>query len=76
MIPDVSCVTSFASTVIHNSFELHKSLSTSVSASGGFGVFSFAASSSYKQTSSEVSSGEKVHITSSAKCSYYFSKIY
>ena len=75
VIPDVSCVTSFASTVIQNTFELHKSLSTSVSASGGFGAFSFSASSSYKQTSSEVSSGEKVYITSSAKCSYYFSKI-
>ena len=75
VIPDVSCVTSFASTVIQNTFELHKSLSVSVSASGGFGAFSFSASSSYKQTSSEVSSGEKVYITSSAKCSYYFSKI-
>ena len=75
VIPDVSCVTSFSSTIIQNTFELHKSLSTSVSASGGFGAFSFSASSSYKQTSSEVSSGEKVYITSSAKCSYYFSKI-
>ena len=28
----------------------------------------------YKQTSSDVSSGEKVYITSSAKCSYYSSK--
>lgn len=75
VIPDVSCVTSFTSTVIQNTFELHKSLSVSVSASGGFGAFSFSASSSYKKTSSEVSSGEKVYITSSAKCSYYFSKI-
>ncbi len=75
VIPDVSCVTSFASTVIQNTFELHKSLSVSVSASGGFGAFSFSASSSYKKTSSEVSSGEKVYVTSSAKCSYYFSKI-
>ncbi|XP_028412782.1 uncharacterized protein LOC114535684 [Dendronephthya gigantea] len=75
VIPDVSCVTSFASTIIQNTFELHKSLSTSVSASGGFGAFSFSASSSYKKTSSEVSSGEKVYITSSAKCSYYFSRV-
>lgn len=75
VIPDVSCVTSFASTVIQNTFELHKSLSASVSASGDFGAFSFLASLSYKQTSSEVSSAEKVYITSTAKCSYYFSKI-
>lgn len=68
-------MTSFASTVIQNTFELHKSLSASVSASGDFGAFSFLASLSYKQTPSEVSSAEKVYITSTAKCSYYFSKI-
>ena len=75
VIPDVSCVTSFSSTIIQTTFELQKSLAVSVQASGGFGAFSFSASSSYKKTSSEVSSGEKVYITSSAKCSYYFSKI-
>ena len=75
VVPDVSCVTSFTSKVIKNTFELQKSLSVSVSASGGFGAFSFSASAGYKQASSEVSSGEKVYITSSAKCSYYYSNI-
>ena len=75
LIPDVSCVTSFSSTIIRNSLELQKSLAVSVSASGGFGAFSFSASSSYKKTSSDVSSGEKVYIISSSKCSYFFSKI-
>lgn len=75
VIPDVSCVTSFASTVIRNSFELQKSLSSSVEASGGYGGFSFSASSSYKKASSEVSTGQKVYITSWATCTYYFSKI-
>ena len=42
---------------------------------GGFGAFSFSASSSYKKNLSEVSSGEKVCIIPSAKCSYYFSNI-
>ena len=75
LIPDVSCVTSFSSTIIRNSLELQKSLAVSVSASGGFGAFSFSASSSYQKTSSDVSSGEKVYIISSSKCSYFFSKI-
>jgi hypothetical protein len=75
VVSDVSCVISCISTIIQNSFELHKSLATSVSASGGFGAFSFSATSSYKKTSSEVSSGEKVYITSTAKCTYYFSKM-
>ena len=75
VIPDVSCVTSFSSTIIRNSFELQKSLSGSVQASGGFGGFSFSASSSYKKASSEVSTGEKVYVKSWAKCTYYFSKV-
>lgn len=75
IIPDVSCVTSFKSSIIRNSLELQKSLAVSVQASSGYGGFSFSASSSYKTTSSQVSTGEKVFITSSAKCSYYFSEV-
>lgn len=75
VIPDVSCVTSFESSIIRNSLELKKSLAVSVRASGGYLGFSFSASSSYKTTSSQVSTGEKVFIMSSAKCSYYFSEI-
>jgi hypothetical protein len=60
IIPDVSCVTSFNSSIIRNSLELQKSLAVSVQASGGYGGFSFSASSSYKTTSTQVSTGDNV----------------
>ena len=74
IIPDVSCVTSFESSIVRNSLERQKSLAVPVRASGGYGGFSFSAGSSYKTTSSQVSKGKKVFTTSSAKCSYYFSE--
>lgn len=63
VIPDIMChyIHTFSSSIIQNSFELQKSLAGSVQASGGFGGFSFSASSSYKKTSSEISAGENVY---------------
>ncbi|KAH3885872.1 hypothetical protein DPMN_009870 [Dreissena polymorpha] len=75
IIPDVSCVTSFSSTTIQTKYEFSKSLSVSAGVSGGGWGVSFSASAGYKQSSSEMSSGESVFIISSAKCNYYFSKL-
>ncbi|XP_045196195.2 uncharacterized protein LOC123551375 [Mercenaria mercenaria] len=75
IIPDVSCVTSFSSTTIQTKYEFSKALSVSASVSGGGWGVSFSASAGYKQSSSEVSTGESVYIISSAHCNYYFSKL-
>ncbi|KAH3886149.1 hypothetical protein DPMN_010150 [Dreissena polymorpha] len=75
IIPDVSCVTSFSSTTIQTKYEFSKSLSVSASVSGGGWGVSFSASAGYKESSSEMSTGESVFIISSAKCNYYFSKL-
>ena len=75
LISYLGYIMSFSSTIIRNCFELQKSLSVPVQASVGFGAVSFSTSSSYKKTLSEVSSGEKLYITSLAKCSYHFSQI-
>ncbi|XP_045189767.2 uncharacterized protein LOC123547063 [Mercenaria mercenaria] len=75
IIPDVSCVTSFSSTTIQTKYEFSKALSTSASVSGGGWGVSFSASAGYKQSSSEMSTGESVYIVSSAHCNYYFSKL-
>ncbi|XP_045195862.2 uncharacterized protein LOC123551192 [Mercenaria mercenaria] len=75
IIPDVSCVTSFSSTTIQTKYEFSKALSVSASVSGGGWGVSFSASAGYKQSSSEMSTGESVYIISSAHCNYYFSKL-
>ena len=75
LISYLGYIMSFSSTIIRNCFELQKSLSVPVQASVGFGAVSFSTSSSYKKTLSEVSSGEKLYITSLVKCSYHFSEI-
>ncbi|XP_053396849.1 uncharacterized protein LOC123553325 [Mercenaria mercenaria] len=75
IIPDVSCVTSFSSTEIQTKYEFSKSLSVSTSVNGGGWGVSFSASAGYKESSSEVSTGESVYIISSAHCNYYFSKL-
>ena len=73
LAPDVSCVTSFSSKVIKDSYQFSKALSTSAQISGGgFGV-SFSASMEYKKKTSEMSSGESVYVFSKAHCNYYFS---
>ena len=73
LAPDVSCVTSFSSKVIKDSYQFSKALSTSAQISGGgFGV-SFSASMEYKKKTSEMSSGEFVYVFSKAHCNYYFS---
>lgn len=75
VVPDVSCVTSFSSTTIQNKYELSKALDVSASANaGGYGA-SFSASAGYKESSSELESGEVVKILSTAKCNSYFSKL-
>ncbi|CAG2212323.1 unnamed protein product [Mytilus edulis] len=75
VVPDVSCVTSFSSTTIQNKYELSKALAVSASANaGGYGA-SFSASAGYKESSSELESGEVVKILSTAKCNSYFSKL-
>lgn len=75
IVPDVSCITSFSSTTVHNRYDYDKALSVSASVSGGGWGVSFSASAGYKQTSSEIVTGESVFILSTANCHYYFSKI-
>ncbi|CAC5373809.1 unnamed protein product [Mytilus coruscus] len=79
VIPDVSCITSFSSTVVQNKYEFSRSLSISAGASagGGYGPISgsFSASAGFKYSTSEMSTGESVFIFSTAKCMYYFSKL-
>ena len=76
VVPDISCVTSFTSEVIKDSYQLTKSLEASakVSAKSWF-VGKFSASTEYKSKSSELSSKETVYINSEAKCNYYLSEI-
>ncbi|XP_060559515.1 uncharacterized protein LOC132719697 isoform X2 [Ruditapes philippinarum] len=73
--PDVSCVTSFSSKVVQTSYEYAQSLSVSASVNGGGWGVSFSASAGYKESSSEMASGESVFIISTAKCNYYFTKL-
>ncbi|CAC5398011.1 unnamed protein product [Mytilus coruscus] len=79
VIPDVSCITSFSSTIVQNKYEFSRSLSTSASASagGGIGPFSasFSASAGFKYSTSTMATGESVFIFSTAECMYYFSKL-
>lgn len=75
VVPDVSCVTSFSSTIIQNKYEFSKALSVSATANGGAYGVSFSASAGYKTSSSEMATGESVKIISTAKCVYYFSKL-
>ncbi|XP_045179352.2 uncharacterized protein LOC123538976 isoform X2 [Mercenaria mercenaria] len=75
IIPDVSCVTSFSSTEIQTKYEFSKELSVSANVHGGGWGVKFSASAGYKQSSSEMSTGESVYILSSAHCNYYFSKL-
>eukprot|EP00112_Aurelia_sp_Birch-Aquarium-sp1_P017851 Seg418.9 transcript_id=Seg418.9/GoldUCD/mRNA.D3Y31 product="hypothetical protein" protein_id=Seg418.9/GoldUCD/D3Y31 len=76
VVPDISCLTSFTSEVIKDSYQLTKSLDVSakVSAKSSF-VGKFSASAEYKSKSSELSSKETVYINSEAKCDYYLSEI-
>ncbi|CAC5423373.1 unnamed protein product [Mytilus coruscus] len=75
VVPDVSCITSFSSTTVQNKYELTKSLSQSAKVSVGVGIVAFSASAGYKESSSELSTGEFVKIISTAKCTYYFCKL-
>ena len=75
LIPDVSCVTSFSSEVVETKYEFSKSLDVSASVSGGGWGVSFSASAGYKESSSEVSTGESVYILSRASCNYYYMRL-
>ncbi|WAR31840.1 PV21-like protein [Mya arenaria] len=75
VIPDVSCVVSFSSSVVKSAREFEQSLSVSASVSaGGWGV-QFSASAGYQKASSEISKKEYVYIISKATCNYYKSKL-
>lgn len=73
VVPDVSCVTSFTSDVIRDTYQLTKSLDASAEVSGGGWGAEFSASAQYKQKSNSVQSKESVYINSVAKCDYYLS---
>ena len=75
LIPDVSCVTSFSSEVVETKYEFSKSLDVSATVSGGGWGVSFSASAGYKESSSEVSTGESVFILSRAHCNYYYMRL-
>ena len=74
-MPDVSCVTSFTSRTVQNSFEFSESLSMSAEVSGGGWGVEFSASAGYKESTSTMGSGESLFIISEARCNYYFSKM-
>ena len=75
--PDVSCITSFTSTTMENSYDLQKSLDVHASTRGKVGIIgvSFSASGGYKSAMSMMSSGKFKVILSSAHCHYYFTKL-
>ena len=75
-ISDVSCVTSFSSTIIQTSYELRKYLShsASVSADSIFGL-EFSASFAYKLFISTLNIGKSVFIMSTANCRYFYVKL-
>lgn len=75
VVPDVSCVTSFASKLIRNRLEMSSSLSTAAHVEGGGWGFKFSASASYKESVAQMASGEYLYIISQAQCRYYFSKL-
>eukprot|EP00112_Aurelia_sp_Birch-Aquarium-sp1_P001540 Seg1166.7 transcript_id=Seg1166.7/GoldUCD/mRNA.D3Y31 product="hypothetical protein" protein_id=Seg1166.7/GoldUCD/D3Y31 len=72
---DVSCVTSFTSSVARDSRQMSKSLSVSAQVSGGGFEVSFSASAEYKKKTSEMSSRSSIFIYSQAKCDYYFAML-
>lgn len=75
IIPDISCVTSFSSDTAQNKFEFVKSLSKSVKIDGSGWGASFSASDGYKESSSEIGTGESAFVFSTAHCQYYFSRL-
>ena len=75
VVPDISCVTSFTSNTIQDTFHLTKSLSASASVEGGGWGAEFSASAEYKKKSTQVSTKEAVYVNSEAKCDYYLSMI-
>ncbi|KAK3103555.1 hypothetical protein FSP39_020136 [Pinctada imbricata] len=75
VIPDISCISSFSSKTVKSNYEFARALSVAANINvGGWGA-QFSASTEYKETFSEMSSGESVFILSTAKCDYYFSKL-
>ena len=75
LIPDVACITSFSSEVVETKYEFTKSLEVSANVKGGGWGVSFSASAGYKESSSEVSTGESVFILSRAGCNYYYMRL-
>ena len=75
IVPDVSCVTDFSSTIVQSKYEFSKSLSVSAQASfAGWGI-QFSASTGYRESTSIMSSTESIYIISEARCNYYVSKL-
>lgn len=71
----VSCITSFDSTLMENSKDLRKSLSTHASGSGGaFGV-EFSASAGYQRETQSFSRFRTKKVESSAECRYYTARL-
>lgn len=73
--PDVSCITSFTSTIVSNSYDFQSSLSTNVRAHGSGWGLSFSASAGYQKTVSLITSGKMQVILSTAHCNQYFTKL-
>ena len=71
----MSCITSFTSKLVENSFDFQKSLGANAQVSGGGWGVSFSASASYSQAMSAVSSGKVKIVLSTAHCNYYFTKL-
>lgn len=72
---DTFCRTSFESKLIESSESLKKELGVTANIEGGYGGFSFSASSEYKQASSTLETGSSKIIESSATCKYFYTEL-
>ena len=75
VVPDVSCVASFSSNIVKDTYELTKAIEASVEVSGGGFWVEFSASTEFKHMSSVVSSRKFVYVNSQARCDYYLSTL-
>eukprot|EP00112_Aurelia_sp_Birch-Aquarium-sp1_P022745 Seg652.2 transcript_id=Seg652.2/GoldUCD/mRNA.D3Y31 product="hypothetical protein" protein_id=Seg652.2/GoldUCD/D3Y31 len=75
VVPDVSCVASFSSNIVKDTYELTKAIEASVEVSGGGFWVEFSASTEFKHMSSVVSSRQFVYVNSQARCDYYLSTL-
>ena len=75
VLPDVSCVTDFSSTIVKSSYEFSEFLSMTAQARFNGWGYKFSASAGYKTSTSTMANTESIYIISEARCNYYFSNL-